>query len=110
MAKKTSVPKEIIIVNNGGVAISRYHLTFIYVLILWPIIFLICFVTQQEWFVGSDGYLLNFSGATGVSTNSSGLATSNTLLSDAGRSNLLWISLLLALAAGLLIYLLFYYV
>ena len=57
MVKKSSTSqKEIVFISNGGVNISRYHLTFMYVLILWPIIFLVCFVTQQEWFVGEDGY------------------------------------------------------
>ena len=64
MVKKSSTSqKEIVFISNGGVNISRYHLTFMYVLILWPIIFLVCFVTQQEWFVGEDGYLFHFGGA-----------------------------------------------
>ena len=106
MVKKSSTSqKEIVFISNGGVIITRYHLAFMYVLILWPIIFLACFVTQQEWFVGEDGYLLSFGGATGTPTNSGNLSTSNTLLSDTGRSNILWVSFLFALAAGLLIYL-----
>ena len=100
--------KEIVVIEDG-VTISRFHLSFMYVLILWPIIFLFCFVTQQEWFVGNDGYLLNFAGATGPSTNSSNLSTSNTLLSDTGRNNILWVSFLFALLGGLVIYFLFYY-
>ena len=106
MVKKSSTSqKEIVFISNGGVNISRYHLTFMYVLILWPIIFLVCFVTQQEWFVGEDGYLFNFGGATGTPTNSGHLSTSNTLLSDTGRANILWVSFLFALAVGLIIYL-----
>jgi hypothetical protein len=100
--------KEIVVIEDG-VTISRFHLSFMYVLILWPIIFLLCFVSQQQWFVGDDGYLLNFSGATGSTTNSSNLSTSNTLLSDTGRNNILWVSFLFALLGGLVIYLLFYY-
>ena len=107
MAKKTT--KEIIFIDDTGVSISRFHLSFIYTLILWPIVFLACFVTQQEWFVGSDGFLFSFSSASGSSTNSSNLKTKNTLLSDEGRINIFWVSLLLALASGLVIYLLLYY-
>lgn len=102
------VKKEIIVIDNGA-NITRYHLCFMYVLILWPIIFLICFVTQEDWVVGNDGYLLNFNGATGTSTNSANLQTTNTLLSDTGRNNILWVSFLFALLGGLLIYLIFYY-
>ena len=103
--------EEVVFLNPSGVFLSRFHLTFIYVLILWPIIFLICFVTQQEWFVGYQGYLTGFSdGGSGSPNNSPNARFSNAILSDEGRQNILWISFLFALLAGFFIYYFLYYV
>ena len=105
------VERDVVVVKSNGVLLSRFHLTFIYVLILWPIIFLICFVTQQEWFIGYQGYLSGFSsGGSGTPNNSPNASFSNAILSDEGRQNILWVSFLFALLAGFFIYYLLYYV
>mgnify|MGYP005999482917 CR=1 FL=1 len=92
------VREDVVVVKTDGIFLSRFHLTFIYVLILWPIIFLICFVTQQEWFVGYQGYLTSFpSGGSGRANNSPNASFSNAVLSDEGRQNILWVSFLFAL-------------
>ena len=98
---------DVIVVNSY--INMRTHLAIIYFLISWPIIYLICFVTRQEWFVGYGGYLSSFGGGNGTKNNSSNPSFNNSILSDEGRQNILWVSLLFALLVGLLSYFLLYY-
>lgn len=100
---------EILIFKERGITLSRGHLSFMYVLITWPIIYLLCFVTRPEWIVNYNGYLLTFGGGSGTPNASSNPGFSNTILSDNGRENILWISFLFALLAGLLVYILLGY-
>lgn len=107
MAKK-DMTSEVIVVEKGF-NISKGHLAFLYLLISWPIIYILCYVTRQEWFVNYDGYLSTLSGGSGVPVNISNANLNNTVLSDKGRENILWVSFLFALLVGLLVYLFLYY-
>lgn len=107
MAKKNTETE--IVVIDRRFYISRGHLAFIYFLISWPIIYLLCFVTRQEWFIGYEGYLSTFNGGSGVPNNSPNASLGNTVLSDQGRENILWVSALFALLVGLVAYFALYY-
>lgn len=96
-------------VETDNVIISKYHLCFLYVLISWSLIFLFIFVTQPGWVVGDGGYLLNFGSGTGTPTSEGKANLSNTILSDSGRENLLWVSFLFSLLVGLLVFVFFYF-
>lgn len=98
-----------VVVIDPGFRISRSHLAFIYFLISWPIIYLLCYVTRPNWIVSTQGYLINFSLGSGAVNNSENNSFSNSLLSDQGRENILWVSLLFALLVGLIAYLTLYY-
>ena len=96
-------------IETNNVMISKYHLCFLYVLISWSLIYLFIFVTQPSWVTGNNGYLNNF-GSSGTGTNTSeGKPGNNTLLSDIGRENILWVSFLFALLVGLLVFIFFYF-
>lgn len=97
-------------VETNNVMISKYHLSFLYVLVSWPIIYLLIFATQPEWIVGNKGYLSAFgNGGTGTPTTNGKSGLNNTLLSDTGRENILWVSFLFALLVGLLVFVFFYF-
>ena len=96
-------------VETDNVIISKYHLCFLYVLISWSLIYLFIFVTQPNWVVGDGGYLLSISGGSGVPITNGKSNLSNTLLSDSGRENILWVSFLFALLVGLLIFVFFFF-
>ena len=96
-------------VETDNVIISKYHLCFLYVLISWSLVFLFIFVTQPGWIVGDGGYLLTFANGTGTPTYEGKASLANTILSDQGRENLLWVSLLFALLVGLLVFVFFYF-
>ncbi len=104
--KSKKSTEEVLVFKEKGITLSRGHLSFMYVLITWPIIYLLCFVTRPEWIVNYNGYLLRFEGGSGVANASSNPSFSNTILSDNGRENILWISFLFALLVGLLVYIL----
>ena len=91
-------------VETNNVMISKYHLSFLYVLVSWPIIYLLIFATQPEWIVGNKGYLSSFAGGAGTPTTNGKANLNNTLLSDTGRENILWVSFLFALLVGLLVF------
>ena len=107
--KSKKSTKEIVFVRENGITISRWHLSFIYVLISWPIIYLLCYVTRPTWIVSDSGYLLNFTGGSGTPNASANPSFSNTVLSDNGRENILWVSFLFALIVGLFAYILMSY-
>lgn len=96
-------------VETDNVIISKYHLCFLYVLISWSLVFLFIFVTQPGWIIGDGGYLLAFANGTGTPTSEGKASLANTILSDQGRENLLWVSLLFALLVGLLVFVFFYF-
>ena len=97
-------------VETNNVMISKYHLCFLYVLISWSLIYLFIFVTQPGWVVGDRGYLSSFPvGGSGLPTTQGKANLDNTLLSDNGRENILWVSFLFALLVGLLIFVFFYF-
>ena len=96
-------------VESNNVMISKYHLCFLYVLVSWPIIYLLTFITRPDWITGNNGYLNNF-GTNGTGTTTTeGKPGSNTILSDIGRENILWVSFLFALLVGLLVFVFFYF-
>ncbi len=96
-------------VESNNVMISKYHLCFLYVLVSWPIIYLLIFITRPDWITGNNGYLQNF-GNTGTGTGTTeGKPGNNTILSDVGRENILWVSFLFALLVGLLVFVFFYF-
>jgi len=97
------------IFDNNNVMISKYQLIFLYTLIFWALIYIFFFVTQPSWAVTDAGYLLTFANGSGVPNSQGQGNLSNTLLSDEGRSSLLWVSFLFALLVGLLLYLLFFF-
>ena len=105
---KKDITTDVLIIEKGFL-MSRGHLAFLYFLISWPIIYLLCFVTRQEWFVGYGGYLSNFTTGSGSPNTAPNASLSNTVLSDQGRSNILWVSFLFALLVGLLAYFILYY-
>ena len=80
-----NVTKEVIVVEESHLTSIRTHILILYFLVAWPIIYLICFISRPSWLVGDDGYLANFTGPSGASTNSSNASLSNTILSDQGR-------------------------
>ena len=85
-------------IETNNVMISKYHLCFLYVLISWSLIYLFIFVTQPNWVTGNNGYLTLILVLVGTGTNTSeGKPGKNTLLSDIGRENILWVSFLFAL-------------
>ena len=96
-------------VETNNVMISKYHLSFLYVLVSWPIIYLLIFVTQPDWIVGNKGYLSAFGGGSGTPTTNGKSGLNNTLLSDSGRENILWVSFLFALLVGLLVFVFFFF-
>jgi len=96
-------------VETDNVIISKYHLCFLYVLISWSLVFLFIFVTQPGWIVGKGGYLSSFVTGSGVATTEGKASLTNTILSDQGRENLLWVSFLFALLVGLLVFVFFYF-
>lgn len=104
-----NVTKEVIVVEETHLTSIRTHILILYFLVTWPIIYLICFITRPSWLVGDDGYLANFTGPSGASTNSSNASLSNTILSDQGRENILWVSFLFALLVLLIVYLIMSY-
>lgn len=107
MAKK-DISTELIFIDKSF-RISRAHLAFIYFLISWPIIYLLCFVTRQDWVIGTQGYLFAFDGGNGTVNTGNNPSFKNSLLSDSGRENILWISALFALLVGFLAYFILYY-
>ena len=103
---------EVVIVSTpgtSGMVVSRSHLSFIYFLISWPIIYLLCYVTRPVWIVGDNGYITQLTSGTGTPSVSPNPSFSNSVLSDVGRENILWVSFLFALLVGLLAYLLLTY-
>jgi len=108
MAKK-DLTTEVVVLDNPGFYISKGHLAFLYFLISWPILFIILFVARQEWFIGYGGYLTSLNGGSGSPNNAPNASFNNSVLSDEGRQNILWVSFLFALLIGLLTYLIFYY-
>jgi len=96
-------------VETNNVMISKYHLCFLYVLISWSLIYLFIFVTQPNWVVGDGGYILSINSGSGVPTTQGKSNLNNTLLSDNGRENILWVSFLFALLVGLLIFVFFFF-
>lgn len=106
---KKNLSSEVIVLDRSAFYISKGHLAFLYFLISWPILYLILFVTRQEWFIGYGGYLTSLSGGSGSANNAPNPSFSNTVLSDEGRQNILWVSLLFALLVGLLSYFILYY-
>ena len=105
---KKDITTDVVIIEKGFL-MSRGHLAFLYFLISWPIIYLLCFVTRQEWFVGYGGYLSSLTTGSGSPNTAPNASLSNTVLSDEGRSNILWVSFLFALLVGLLAYFILYY-
>lgn len=96
--------------DTNNVVISKYQLIFMYVLIFWALIYIFFYVSQPEWAVSDDGFLLSFGTAGSGTPNSQGQGNlTNTLLSDHGRSNILWVSFLFALLVGLLLYIIFFF-
>jgi hypothetical protein len=100
---------EVVIVSTPGIGVSRSHLSFIYFLISWPIVYLLCYVTRPVWIVGDNGYITQLTGGSGTANASPKPSFTNSVLSDAGRENILWVSFLFALLVGLLDYLLLSY-
>ena len=100
---------EAVIVTDDVIQISKVHLSFIYVFISWSLIYLFIFVTQPSWVVSTSGYLQSFTSGSGTPLNVDNGGINNTLLSDEGRSNILWVSFLFALLVGFIIYLLLYF-
>ena len=105
---KKDITTDVVIIEKGFL-MSRGHLAFLYFLISWPIIYLLCFVTRQEWFVGYGGYLSSLTTGSGSPNTAPNASLSNTVLSDQGRENILWVSFLFALLVGLLAYFILYY-
>tara|TARA_Y100000593_G_C4089938_1_gene228031 strand:- start:106 stop:432 length:327 start_codon:yes stop_codon:yes gene_type:complete len=108
MTKKDTTTEVVII--EKGFLMSRGHLAFIYFLISWPIIYLLCFVTRQEWFIGYSGYLTSLTTGSGTPNTAPNASFNNTVLSDQGRENILWVSFLFSLLVGLLAYFILYYI
>ena len=96
---------EAVFISNSTVQISKWHLSLLYVLITWPIIYLLIFVVQPSWVVTTEGYIDSFTGGQGTPLVNGGGNLSNTLLTDEGRSNILWVSFLFALLVGFVAYL-----
>tara|TARA_R110001592_G_scaffold18816_11_gene77718 strand:+ start:14298 stop:14624 length:327 start_codon:yes stop_codon:yes gene_type:complete len=105
---RKDITTEVVIIEKGFL-MSRGHLAFIYFLISWPIIYLLCFVTRQEWFIGYGGYLTSLTTGSGTPNTAPNASFNNTVLSDQGRENILWVSFLFALLIGLLAYFILYY-
>ena len=106
-AKKSET--EVVFVKSDGIIISRFHLSFIYILISWPIIYLLCYVTRPTWIVSDSGYITQLTSGSGTANASPNPNFNNSVLSDSGRENILWISFLFALLVGLIMYLLLSY-
>lgn len=104
-----NVTKEVIVVEETHLTSIKTHILILYFLVSLPIIYLFCFISRPSWLVGDDGYLANFTGPSGASTNSSNSNLSNTILSDTGRENILWISFLFAILVLLIVYFIMYY-
>jgi len=97
------------VMNNSGIRVGKYQLSLMWTLISWPIIYLLIFVTQPSWILGDGGYLQSFSSTSGTPTTEGKGGNTNTIMSDSGRTNALWVSFLFSLIVGLFAFLLYSY-
>jgi len=100
--------KPIEIFQTREIRLNPFTFALLSIFISWPLIYILFFVTQPQWALSNESYMLNFAGGSGVANTNSTSGLSNTILTEEGRSRILWISFLFSLIVFIFVYFLFY--
>lgn len=85
---------DVVITTVGRYKTSLYLTAFLLTLFIsWPIIYLLFWTYQPKWAFSKDAFIYTFANGSGQANTSDKGNLNNTLLTDKGREQILWISL-----------------
>ncbi len=86
--------------------INPFYISLLSFFVLWPLIYVCIFATQPSFILGdTENFILNGpsnGSSTPIVTDNGNLT--NTLLTDKGRQTILWVSVLTAFIASIVLY------